>query len=787
MRKWNLASSDPAHLIIAADARLTDPDYLSDHIWELKFREGEPPAMLIESSLGLRVRSLSLFPRFQKDHVWLSDPELFHKKPALLNFAPNYLKLTCMPYATLEVELEYWVQSSNILTGRIKFTNMSLLEEKIGFEWAARLVPVDKAKMFSASVKGIHTVLTAGTEELFPVCFMTGGPTAGSSPNASLEYDLELGKEASRSLTWVLAITDDETKSYELARSMAGNNQDAQVAHIDLLQQSQHVEISTGNTDLDAGLAFSQKAAQSLLMRFNGIEGAVLHRRPEDGASNRPDGRDYNHSWAGVSALDLLYLLRTIGAGSALQLARILTSFLDLQQPDGFIPWRTSLNGTEANRSAQPLLAEIAWKIYQHTEDSQWLESIYPKLIAFSRHWFGQKNDRDLDAYPEWQHAFQSGFDDSNLTHPWNDASVGASPEFVEAPSLAAMLINELRTLRTIGDELHLSDEEDSWLAEQEEKLQANLASVWDEDQKTWHYRDASTHGSHSGRKLLNFSTPGKTEISLTFDTQTRLILKFTAASEFTRTVRVKLTGENNGKPVTEEISPRQINWLYGSGRCSSESVYTRINSIEISGLPPGDLCELYSIDYSTEDLSLLLPAWSADPSSNLVGDVIEHNLLPRYNRSFGLSPFPRGSSPATAELINLPYNLLMIEAAQKAGLTSQAVALFLNLTSAVINSLRTNHEFLASIDAVTGKALSDTSNCLGFIPVQTFLRLAGIELLSRNKVILNSLNQFPFKINVQFKGIRIRCDREMTTIHFPGGVQFNYTGGESKTYRSLN
>ena len=48
MHDWSLAPGDPLYLTLAADARLSIPDYLNDHIWELTLvGGGEPPAALI--------------------------------------------------------------------------------------------------------------------------------------------------------------------------------------------------------------------------------------------------------------------------------------------------------------------------------------------------------------------------------------------------------------------------------------------------------------------------------------------------------------------------------------------------------------------------------------------------------------------------------------------------------------------------------------------------------------------------------------------------------------------
>jgi RimJ/RimL family protein N-acetyltransferase len=45
MRDWSLAKGDPLSLFLAADSRLSIPDYLNDHSWELLLGGGEPATL----------------------------------------------------------------------------------------------------------------------------------------------------------------------------------------------------------------------------------------------------------------------------------------------------------------------------------------------------------------------------------------------------------------------------------------------------------------------------------------------------------------------------------------------------------------------------------------------------------------------------------------------------------------------------------------------------------------------------------------------------------------------
>ena len=58
MRKWNLKAGDPLALNLAADARLGPTDYFDDQIWELRIGGGDPPALALQTTFGLRARSM---------------------------------------------------------------------------------------------------------------------------------------------------------------------------------------------------------------------------------------------------------------------------------------------------------------------------------------------------------------------------------------------------------------------------------------------------------------------------------------------------------------------------------------------------------------------------------------------------------------------------------------------------------------------------------------------------------------------------------------------------------
>ena len=107
MRTWNLTTGDPLQLTNAADMRLSAPDYLNDHIWELDLIGGDPAALGLRTTDGLRARLMRLFPRFIENGKALNDPADFATPPHIRAIYPNFLEVAFSPLVGLDVTAEY--------------------------------------------------------------------------------------------------------------------------------------------------------------------------------------------------------------------------------------------------------------------------------------------------------------------------------------------------------------------------------------------------------------------------------------------------------------------------------------------------------------------------------------------------------------------------------------------------------------------------------------------------------------------------------------------------------
>src|SRR5690606_979586 len=259
-------------------------------------------------------------------------------------------------------------------------------------------------------------ILAGETGGLFPTLFMTGGPAPGSGSYPSLLLDLELGPGATRQLTWTHAATDNPQTSFDLARQTIARPWEAERVRIELMNASQTIDIRTADKEWDAAFALSQSTAFGLFFPSNEHlpnPSIVSSRGPDNGHSPRSDGSDYPASWNGQSPFDAYYLADVLPASQAAQ--DLLKNFLAAQNENGEIDGKLGLAGQRGRYLAAPLLASLAWKLYEKSEDQEFLKQVFPQLHNFFWSWFSPEYDEDRDGLPQWKHILQTGFEDNPL------------------------------------------------------------------------------------------------------------------------------------------------------------------------------------------------------------------------------------------------------------------------------------------------------------------------------------------------------------------------------------
>ncbi len=774
---WNLSVNDPGTYTLAADARCGPTDYANDHIWELSLTGGEPPALSVQTTFGLRARNMRLFPRFVEGDSAVSETDNFSEGPKIHTFFPNYLHVSCTPFVGIDVSLEYWVPESQIITGRVHIKNSRLSARNIGFEWGAMLSStIDGTRMVADEIEAV-TVLCGQTDGIAPVLFMTGGPHLSSGPYPALAIDIELAAGGERTFRWALASLEDHDTSFKGARVIATRSWEKEIARLERLNEGL-IDIETGDPDWDAAFALTQKSAFGLLC------GPTDHlpqisfvncRLPDHGHSLKGDGSDHSHLWNGQTPLEANFLSSNLLPAAPKIAAGLLANFLSTQEKNGFVDWKPGLGGQRGGVMSTPILANLAWNIYKSTEDRQFLEFIFPNLVKAVQAWFAPEQDRDEDGLPEWTHLLQSGLDEHPTFSPWQDWSQGADITLSENPALCSLLFNEIQILIEMANLLERTGGVTA-LQNSADKLIAAIEDSWRESSSMYHVWDRETHLSSSREQLAEHFGSGEIYLEREFSEPVRLLVSLKGFDATPRQVEIYLHGQGpNGQNRVEKIPEERFTWRLRQGTVTSQKVFVQLESIEIRNIKPNDILKVEVVGLSSLDYSLFLPLFGKIPSQERAEQIIRKSLLDPegFWRDFGIplcpSDFGEDRKHPYANT-NTLWSTLIGEGLLNYGYRKEAAELVNRLMSAVVSNLKNHKAFAQNYNVENGAGIGERNSLQGFAPLSLFLKTLGVHLISPTKVALEGNNPFPWPVTIRYRGLTVKRDLEKTRVIFPGG-----------------
>ena len=777
MRDWSLHLGDPLYLSLAADARLCKPDYLNDHIWEVELGAADPAFVSLYTTFGLRARSMRLYLRFTENNVSVTDPNTFISKPSLRRFYPNFLTLDFVPLEALHVTTEFWVPESHAVAGRVILNNKSNAVRQIKLEVCAALAPLDGQSIIPTQQQLVN-ILAGQTSGIAPVVFMTGGPKHGPGPQPSLLLDLELNPGTTRQITFAEAALDTVATSFELARRSAARPWEAERTRIEMLESSQVLDIRTGDPDWDATLAFSQTAAHGLF--FCGGEklpnpSFVQARHIDNGFSRKGDGADYPPSWNGQSPLDAYYI-SSILHGAPKVTKNLILNFLSTQNEDGEVDNKPGLAAQRSKLIAAPLLASLAWKYYQATQDEAFLTEVYPKLYKFFWAWFSSLHDRNRDGAPEWDHILQTGFDDNPVFDVWNSWSQGLDISLVHSPSLEAMLYREARSVMKIAKILGKHEEETMLIQAQAENLKTSLAASWNANQSFYSYRDRETGLVSTGKVIAQKRGNGNLRPKAEFESGVRLLIEIQTQNPAAKRPEVEISEYfTKSKGEVETILGHQFQWRTGGLVATTQKLFTRVGRVSVAGLDEKDKIIVKLIDTTGEDITLALPLWAGVPEAQQATALIGRNIstADRFDRPYGMPSLPTSPDPeadAVSMSVTFPWNQLIGEGLLAYGFRTEATLLTVHLMNAVIQNLKQNRAFYQRYHAEKGTGIGERNSLHGFAPVGLFMQTLGVTIFSSTKVKLEGRNLFPWAVTIKYKGLTVVRGLEQTVVTFSNG-----------------
>jgi hypothetical protein len=780
MRDLSIPANGAYSLRLSADARLSSTDYLNDQIWELILGDTEPPSIALQTRYGLRAKKMMIFPGFSWGKKSVTNPQQFTEPPVVRTALSNYARLTLKPFDELEVTAEYWIPDSHTAAGRITVHHLGDEPHELFLRLFTVLQPDENGRVMGAANHAGVIVLEGATGGLAPVLFLSGGATVVQAAYPAVGVQQIFAPGVSRSWTWVLASESNKEQSFQRCKEMVGGSWDSEIARVSLKNGSL-IDIKTGNPEWDAAFWMSQKVVLgSSLSPTKSLPhpSLVQSRIPDKGFSSTLHGEDYPSSWSGQTAHEVFLPLMNIIPVEPEFAKGVIRNFIHVQEMNGSIDWKPGLGGQRNGALCTPFLAEIAWRIYQHSEDREFLQEVHDPIYKFFKTWFTRRHDRDGDGFPEWDHSLQSGYDDWPLFARWTTWGCGLDISTAETSDLGAYLFKECNSLAAMASELE-KHEHLEWLNARADILRESIEASWGDESHCYQHVDRDIHNSPQGEMLGHGEGTFDLELDRTFENPVRVYIRFRGERDGAKSMKVNIhtRGPRGGKRV-ERLTAKMLAWYWELGTVTSAGGMRVIDRIEIRGVRDDIQTEIWIADYARRDLSNLLPLWAGIPDDKRADLLVKRTLLdPKsFWRMHGLPRSPATDPAYVSDRedgsggVSMLWNSMIGEGLLEYGFHAEAAELVTRLMSSIVHQLKMGHSFRERYDPDGQIGYGERDHLAGIAPLDLFLRSLGVRLISPRKVWVCAANPYPWPVAVRWRGLEIHCEFDKTIVVFPDG-----------------
>lgn len=783
LRRWQLDAAQPYTLQLAADARLGRTDYTDDQVWELQIGSGESPALALQTHYGGRAGLASLVPMWEHDGRTIYQHQVYHTPPVITQFAPGYIEAEGSITAGLALRACYWAMESHAAGGLFIVQNTGKQVETLRLDLFGHVgMGGREQKLGIATLSGGgHALYMGEIGNLQPVVLVEGGNAylrdgRAASPRVGVHLKIKPGAQVA--LRWVHAGLHTVRDSLELAQNWLEQDWEPYLQRI--VQAALAIPIvQTGSSDWDLVIACAYNTlVQSLLKPTSALPyGSFVGSRGSGrGFSARGDGTDYDRLWAGQDPETAYLVVPALASVAPQAAAGILRNYLALQRSDGFIDRKPGLGGQRQELLATPLLARLAWKVYEQTEDKDFISELFPGLLKFFERWFAPDHDHDSDGLPEWQHERQRGYAAFPMFAPARSWSQGADIRLVETPDLAAYLIAEAQSLHAMAG-LLANKTALKQIEKRLSSLQETLESLWNGQFYT--PRDRDTHLVTGWTAVVENGRGDETHLpAVEFDRPQRLVMRISGGVSHTPRITAHIEGlDSSDKTIHETMSSEDFLWQNRQGVCTSRHTFTRVDRVYVEGLSRVYQIYLHTMDITRLDISALLPLWSggisAERAAALAGLAADKK---HFWQPGGITMVPASDpayDPSSAEGGGgvWPCWLALVgEGLLQAGQGNRAAELLKNLLKNQTEALRQDKSFSEFYHAEQPQGLGESQHLGGITPLALLMQVAGVRIVSAGKVWTGGPLHWGRSISVQQHGVRVRRGRSGTVVDFPSG-----------------
>lgn len=768
MRNGPFFHSDAVSLTLASSRsrEAAEPDL----VWQFQLEDSNP--IELRSNLSLQAQAFSLFPVIQVgDHqiIELSD---FFAAPRIDSLLPNYLELVGSPTEGIRLCLEYLAETPQTLLGRVSLQNLQDTRQEISFTLYAKLAPMGDFPPLSSTRVGTHTILKAQTGALTLSISLDTAARAVLSPLQGLRSRIILEAGQTSSFLWRLQA---HTEAAQLARGLEQPlpaNWDAMLSRQRMEAQSQTVQFVCEDPDWQLVFDSVQRQAAQLL---NDDGKALRYYRMRNATQSLLAEREPNPRSMGAAkaeALDLYQLCLCLLPARPLDCERLLDTYLPV----------LALEDTTKTNLPFPVLASLAWRVFKHTQNPKFIQRHFESLRNSCFAWFEKSHDQDLDGLPEWADPAQTGLENYPDFDLLNTNAFPSLLSNLESRGLSALLETELEAVGLMAHMLKDSPSE-AMAHGFRNRLAASLEE-WMSSDPQQGYRHALTHHHSEGKLLYQGKFSGELNLEAPIKPANQVCGQLNAAGFWQKPLTLKLTGKNaEGEVLQETISRDQIRWLPGLFFFQTSAVFSELYSFSAEPGSQEIQLRLYTPSCNAADITQLLTLLPSEEETSL-DEVLNSQLAFQVKGSaYGVAEKLRDEIPPNDEVINLAWNALLIEALIQNDHKALAGELFTRLVSPVKNSLKRSHRNFEFFQANNGRGRGNQNHVKGLLPLDLLLDIAGIRILSAEKISLTGKSCLPWPFTLRFQGLEVTKDGKNTKIVFADGSEFFHYGTGAKTF----
>jgi hypothetical protein len=773
----------PQAFILAPDGNFLAFTAENDQIWALSLDASDIAPFYLQTTYHLRARSMRLFPNIVVDHQRLTKPEHFSLLPTVTGYTPGTLEVSYSFIHGIDVQLSCFIPEPDTLVGTINISNSAQTSITLDCEMVAILIPMGKGSPTHPERVGGNQILAGETDDLFPVLFMSAGPSGTNNPYPALCAEVSIEPGQSVGLHWALVSKTSQAASLKSARQWASPTWHKE-AQIQIKSHAGHtIHITTGERDWDTAFYLAQANALTHLVNPD-AEGSkptfIRTRLPDKPMLFRPEIEALDN----LTLLDILHLAQVILPAHQAHLSQLVGQFINRVDDQGMLASRVHRGFTGSPINEAPLLATLCLMLYEINQDDEFLRQAFPALRRFFDSGWLAKRDSNPTCPPHWENPAQLQLETGLFNFDiWDATGKGLDIRTTLSPALAAMLHREAQALQKIaqilGDRsarLHYG--------KIRKKYQDEILALWDDEQKLFTYRDLQSRRSPTREIYYPGHVQPQLSIKKHFIQPQRLQIHLNTADERTRACVVYIEGrDHEGEQIKEQFRAPELRWVAGQAHLTTHHLFSELISLSFEGFNQEDRFLIETADYSQPDISCFLPLWSGgltkEQSTALINTHIDW-LKPGY--VYGIPETWPGEHPLPVglrEQVSVLWNSLIIDGLTREGLQQEAAAGFSNQMKAILHGLKDFKGFFPAHDLAGGFPQGQANAITGLAPLYLFLKISGIKLIRPDRVAIWGCNPFPWPIEVRWQGLWVRREDIHTQIIFPDGTQ--YQGQDTK------